>query len=304
MSHIDKLVEIFVKCDDFYQEFEKFLHDKGINYPLKKLTSQNSQLSPSEIMAIVIFYHVAGFKCFKYYYQHGILGKWKSYFPKALSYNRFIEIKKEVNMALFFFIYYCATGSQTGTYFIDSTRLEVCDNHRIHNHKVFKSIAARGKTSTGWFYGLKLHLIINNKGELMSIGFSSGNVSDNNDQVVQHLCRPLKDGGRIFGDAGYVSQELFEILYEQGLGLFTKIRRNMKNKLMLLKDKLLLKKRSLVETVIDLLKNWMDLWHTRHRSIDNAFNNLLSCLAAYNFLEKKPCLKDKKRKSILAMIAE
>ena len=107
---------------------------------------------------------------------------------------------------------------------------------------------------------IKTALVINDKGEVMSICFSSGNVSDNNHQVVQHLCRPLKDGGRIFGDAGYISQELFEILYERGLALFTKIRRNMKNKLMILKDKLLLKKRSLVETVIDLLKNWMDLW--------------------------------------------
>jgi hypothetical protein len=254
-------------------------------------------------MAIVIFYHISGFKCFKYYYQQGILEKWKSYFPKAVSYNRFIELKKEVNMALFFFIYYSA-GNQTGTYFIDTTKLEVCDNHRIHSHKVFKDIAARGKTSTGWFYGLKLHLIVNDKGELMSICFSSGNVSDNNREVVKHLCRPLKDGGSIFGDAGYISQELFDILYEQGLKLFTKIRRNMKNKLMQMKDKIMLKKRSLIETVIDLLKNWMDLWHTRHRSINNAFNNILSCLAAYNFLDEKPSLKSKKRDSVLALIAQ
>jgi Transposase DDE domain len=255
-------------------------------------------------MAIVIFYHLAGFKCFKYYYQHGILGKWKGYFPQAVSYNRFIELKKEVNLALYFFIYYSTSGSQTGTYFIDSTKLAVCDNHRIHSHKLFKNIAARGKTSTGWFYGLKLHLVVSDKGDLMSMCFSAGNVSDNNHHVVQHLCGPLKDGGKIFGDAGYISKELFEILYKQGIALFTKIRRNMKNKLMHLQDKLLLKKRSLVETIIDLLKNWMDLWHTRHRSIDNAFNNILSCLAAYQFLDKKPCLKDKKRATILGLIAE
>lgn len=134
-------------------------------------------------------------------------------------------------MALYFFIYYCGLGCQTGTYYIDSTKLEVCDNHRINKHKVFKDIAARGKTSTEWFYGLKLHLIVNEQGELMSIGFSSGNVSDNNDQIVQRLCNNLQPSGKIFGDAGYVSQKLFEMLYEQGLQLFTKIRKNKKNKL-------------------------------------------------------------------------
>ncbi len=106
-------------------------------------------------MAIVIFYHVAGFKCFKYFYQQGILKTWKSYFPNAVSYNRFIEIKKEVNPALFFFIHYAGLGRQTGIYYVDSSKLEVCDNHRIHSHKVFKGIAARGKTSTGWTWTLK-----------------------------------------------------------------------------------------------------------------------------------------------------
>jgi len=204
-------------------------------------------------------------------------------------------------MALFFFIHYSALGSQTGIYYIDSTKLEVCNNRRIHNHKVFKDIAARGKTSTGWFYGLKLHLIINEQGELMSICFSSGNVSDNNEQIVQRLCNNLQPGGKVFGDAGYVSQKLFEMLYKQGLELLTKIRKNMKNKLMGLKDKISLKRRSLIETVIDLLKNWMDLWHTRHRSVDNAFNNMLACLAAYNFIDKKPSFKDKKRDVVLSL---
>ena len=186
-------------------------------------------------------------------------------------------------MALYFFIHYCGLGKQTGKYYVDSTKLVVCDNHRIHSHKVFKKIAKRGKTSTGWFYGLKLHLIINEQGELMSICFSSGNVSDNNEGVMDLLSRNLEEGGKIFGDAGYISPKLFDMLFEQGLFLITKIRKNMKNKIIGFKDKLLLKKRSIVETVIDLLKDHQDLWHTRHRSIDNGFNNMLACLAAYNF---------------------
>lgn len=243
-------------------------------------------------MAIAVFYHYGGYKCFKYFYQRGILGTWKSYFPDAVSYNRFVELKKEVNLALFFFTYFSGLGRQTGFYYIDSTKLAVCDNHRIHSHRVFDGFAARGKTSTGWFFGLKLHLVINEQGGLMAFTLTSGNVSDNNPQVVGPLCKTLDEGGKLFGDAGYVSHKLFQALFEQGLELITKLRKNMKNKLVHLKEKYLLKKRTLVETVIDLLKYLFDLWHTRHRSVDNAINNLLACLAAYNFMDKKPAIKN------------
>lgn len=255
-------------------------------------------LSPSEVMAICIYYHLSGYKCFKYYYKNCVLEELKSYFPQAVSYNRFIEIKKRVSMALFCFIHCRCLGEVTGVGYIDSTKLEVCDNHRIHSHKVFADLAKRGKTSTGWFYGLKLHLLINESGELLGLAFSSGNVSDNNPEVVSQLCSYM-DWGKIFGDAGYISQKLFEILYQQGITLFTKIRKNMKNKLMTMQDKIYLKKRSLVETVIDLLKNICDLWHTRHRSVDNAFNNMLSALAAYSFFDHKPQIRHYGKKLVL-----
>lgn len=249
-------------------------------------------------MTIVIFYHFSGYKCFKYYYQRCILGTLKAYFPGAVSYSRFTYLKKQVNPALFCFIYCCGLGKVTGVGYIDSTKLSVCDNHRIHSHKVFKHLAKRGKTSTGWFYGLKLHLLVNQYGELLGFTFSSGNVTDNNPQVVQQLCTYM-NWGKIFADAGYVSQKLFELLYEQGISLFAKIRRNMKNKLMSLQDKYYLKKRSLVETVIDLLKSICDLWHTRHRSIDNAFNNMLAALAAYSFFDHKPRIRTNSNKMVL-----
>ena len=186
--------------------------------------------------------------------------------------------------------------------YIDSTKLAVCDNHRIHQHKVFKGLAQRGKTSMGWFYGLKLHVIINDKGALISFCFSAGNVSDNNKEIVGYLCRYLQNGVKVFGDAGYVSQNLFDMLYKQGITLITKIRKNMKNKLLTLKDKWLLKKRTLVETAIDLWKHIGDLWHTRHRSVDNAFNNVLACLAAYHFNDHKPSSKMSKKQYLLQLL--
>jgi hypothetical protein len=153
----------------------------------------------------------------------------------------------------------------------------------------------------GWFYGLKLHLIINEQGALMALWVSSGNMSDNNPGVLQWLSHNLGEGGKIFGDAGYVSARLFNLLWEQALQLITKIRKNMKNKFIRLEDKYLLKKRTIVEKVIDLLKDWMNLWHTRHRSVNNGFNNLLACLAAYNFLDHKPSIKFSKRNLMLEL---
>ncbi|MEM6831624.1 MAG: IS982 family transposase [Bacteroidota bacterium] len=241
-------------------------------------------------MTIVIHYHLSGYKCFKYYYQECILKYAKSYFPKAVSYNRFIELKKLVNIPLYIFCFLqCTQSKRTGRYFVDSTKLPVCDNRRIHSHQVLKSVANRGKTSTGWFYGMKLHLVINEKGELISFCFTSGNVADNNPLVMQTLCKCLK--GQVYGDAGYVSKKLFEILFEQGLSLLTKIRKNMKNKLIGMEQKYYLKKRSLVETVIDLLKAICDLSHTRHRSVDNCFNNMMSAIVAYQFFDLKPAIK-------------
>ncbi len=256
-------------------------------------------MTPSEVMTIVIFYHLSGYKCFKYYYQQGILKTWRSFFPNAVSYNRFIEIKKMVNPALYMFVHLCCRGTKTGIYYIDSTKLPVCDNRRIHSHKVFKDIANRGKTSTGWFYGLKLHLIINENGELMAFCFTSGNVSDNNKEVVRQLSEGLS--GALFGDAGYVSGTLLEELYKQGITLMTKLRKNMKNKLISMENKYYLKKRSLVETVIDLMKYICNIWHTRHRSIDNCFSNMLGAMAAYSFFDHLPSIAPFNNKRKIAL---
>lgn len=255
----------------------------------------------SEVMSIVIFYHYSGYKCFKYFYEYGILDVWKSYFPDAVSYNRFLELKPACNIPLFFFLYYQNTSDQSGIYYIDSTKLPVCHNKRIYKHRVFDGLAQRGKTSMGWFYGLKLHLITNQKGEIMSFTFSSGNKADANSAIVKTLTKNLKEG-KLFADAGYVSKKLLEELMENGIRLFYKFRRNMKNKLIEKGDKWLLKRRTIVETSFDLLKNIFDLWNTRHRSIDNAFNNALASLAAYNLLENKPSIKNNKRKVVLSLV--
>jgi len=254
-------------------------------------------MSIAEVMTICIFYHYSGFKCFKYFYKQGIEKTWKSYFPDAVSYNRFIELKKEINLLLFLFTQAMCGDNFSKTYYVDSTKMAVCDNHRIHKHKVFDGVAQRGKTSMGWFFGLKLHMITDENGEIISFTFSSGNKADNNIEINQELAKNIHSG-TIYGDAGYISKKLSQALIEEGILLITKIRKNMKNKLLPIKDKWLLKKRTIIETIFDVMKNIFDLWHTRHRSIDNAFNNAISCITAYQFLDAKPSITKKNQRQI------
>lgn len=146
--------------------------------------------------------------------------------------------------------------------FIDSTKISVCHNRRINRHRVLRGLAQRGKTSIDWFFGFKVHLIINECGELLAFHITPGNVDDR--KPVPRMVKGLT--GKLFGDRGYLSQTLFEQLFAQGLELFTTCRSNMKPRLLKLYDKLLLRKRALSETVNDQLKNQAYLEHTRHRS--------------------------------------
>ena len=177
-------------------------------------------------------------------------------------------------------------GQATGLPFIDSLAIRVCHNRRIHSHKVFAGLAQRGKGSMGWFYGLKRHLVINEQGEVLGLTLTPGNTDDR--RPVRKLVRQL--WGKLFGDRGYISQELFEQLWSEGLQLITKLKRNMKNKLMPVLDKLLLRKRALIECVNDQLKNISQIEHTRHRSPINGIVNMMAAVVAYTFQPRKPAL--------------
>jgi hypothetical protein len=283
-----KLIEIFCCIDDFCIEFSTTLENSSLKRDLKNKKVPEPGLTISEMMTIELFYHFSGCKCFKYYYKNLVEGQLISYFPKLLSYNRFVQLKPRMNLYLFAFINLARIGNKTGIYFIDSAKLPVCHNLRIYSNRVFKGIAKRGKTSTGWFHGLKIHIIINHHGELKGFWLTPGNVSDRNGKVVMKTCKGLY--GKIFGDKGYISSEMTKNLFNQGLSLITKIQKNMKNKLMKIEDKILLMKRGLVETVIDLLKAICDIDHTRHRSPANAIVNIWAGLAAYTFFDKKPSI--------------
>ena len=171
---------------------------------------------------------------------------------------------------------------------LDSTAIDVCENQRIWSHKVFKHFAKRGKTSTGWFFGFKLHLVINDRGEILSFCITPGNVDDRDWNTISKMTKYIF--GKLFADRGYLSQQLFEKLLHNNITLITKLKKNMKNRLIHMVDKILLRKRAIIESVNDFLKNICQIEHSRHRSVHNFITNLLSALVAYSFIPKKPSL--------------
>ncbi len=281
-----KLVEIFFNADNFYKEV---LNNQCPKLFSKKHRNRKGKLSLSEIITILIFYQLYGAEDFKHFYMNTLLPHYKKDFPDLISYNRFVQLLPRALFPMVLFLKHTRMGRVSGISFIDSTALKVCHNKRIFHHKVFDGLAQRGRTTMGWFLGFKLHLVINDKGELLSFHLTAGNVSDCNENLVLRLTKNL--WGKLFGDKGYISQKLVELLMGKSIHLITGIRKGMKNKLMLLRDKILLRKRSIIETVNDELKNNCQVEHTRHRSVINFLVHVFSALTAYTFLPKKPSIR-------------
>lgn len=278
-----QLIKIFCDADDFWKKFRSEWEAHLIGNQ-ERIT--HSALTASEIISIVSFYHHSGFKTFKHYFILYVQPILKKFFPSILSYNRFIELIKSVMVPIFFFLQ-TLLGVCSGVSFIDSTPLQVCHNLRIRSHKTFKGMARRGKSSTGWFFGFKLHIVVNETGELLAWMLTSGNVNDQ--APVENLAKNLF--GKLFGDRGYISGALFEKLFKNGLTLVTKIRSNMKNRLMSLVDKILLRKRGLVDSVNASLKEECNIEHSRHRSPLNFLIHLMGALIGYCYLDKKPAIR-------------
>jgi hypothetical protein len=275
---------VFCFIDDFWQEVQHYLstHPLPAGLQPRSGVGRKATLSVSEVLTILTLYHLSGFKCFAYFYERLVQGELKSYFPGVCSYPQFLLLSRQACFHAFLLAHYrCSLSVRTGHYYIDSKKLPVCHNLRIYSHKVFAGIAARGKSSTGWFYGLKLHLVTNQHGQLIRFLITPANVADNNQQVLDYLLKGLL--GKCYGDKGYLSS-LLEQLLQQGLHLVTKLRKNMKNMLLSLSDKINLMKRGRIEAVNDILMSVCDIDHSRHRNPVNALVQMLSGLTAYSFL--------------------
>jgi transposase len=279
------LEALFCHVDDFCRWFEPLWRQRLLGEGLQR-RSRCRSLSLSEVMTILIAFHQSAYRNFKWFYTQCVCRYWRNAFPGLVSYQRFVEWMPSTLMPLCAYLRHCF-GNCTGLSFIDSTSIKVCHNRRIASHKVFKPLAARGKTSVDWFFGFKLHLVVNEQGELLNAILTPGNVDER--QPVPQLLQQLF--GKVFGDRGYVSQKLaLQLWHEGGIQLITKLKRNMKNRLMPLADKLLLRRRAIIESVIDQLKNISQIEHSRHRSPVNCLVNLVCGLIAYCHQPKKPSL--------------
>ena len=278
------LLELFCTVDDFCKKFEPSWKKQLINDEKRK-RNRASQLSLNEIITILIHFHQSAYRDFKDYYCRNVQIHLINEFPGLVSYNRFVELTPSCLVPFGYFLM-SRRGKVTGISFVDSTILKVCHNLRIHSNRVFKDFAKRGKTSTGWFYGFKLHLIINECGEFLSFHISQGNVDDR--KPLPKMCKGI--WGKLFGDKGYISQFLEELFKQDGLQLITKMKKNMKKREMTKFDKILLRKRAIIETVNDQLKSISQIEHTRHRSVKNFLVNIIAGLVAYSFQTKKPSL--------------
>ena len=259
-----KVKELFCIIDEFCKHFDaenagNLLED---NSGTKRRRRQAS-LSDSEIMTILLYFHFGTFRNFKHYYLFFIKGTMKSYFPKAVSYNRFVELESRVFFQLMFFLNLGAFGRCTGITFVDSTMIPVCHNLRRYANKVFKGIATDGKGTMGWCHGFKLHLACNDRGEIIAFVLTGANVSDKDPNVFKVLA-----------------------------------------KLMPFYDRMMLRKRYIIETINDMLKNTAQIVHSRHRSVNNFVMNLISALGAYCFFDNKPkalqgyCIENTKQLSL------
>lgn len=281
----DKLIEIFCQVDDFCEDFLPQIEAQLIGEG-QQIRRRPRSMEESEILTLVLFYHHCRFRHFKHFYTHFAREYLRSYFPGLVSYSRFIQwLPREMILLMNFVMNQCL-GTPTGTQYIDSTPLVVSHNRRIHQHRTFEGIAKRGKSSTGWFFGFKLHLIINDLGEIIAFFITPGNVSDVNAELVEKLCKGV--WGQLFGDKGYISQKLKAKLKDRGIELITKLRKNMKKQVLPLMDRLKLAQRSVIECTVDALKNQAYVEHSRHRSFHGFIINVLAAIAAFHFEDKKP----------------
>jgi len=285
----DKITRIFVDVDDFVKDLDLFSMKKQLLGDGVARRDRKTILTLSEMMTIYIGFHVSNHTNFKSYYKDFLSVHYKHLFPNLISYERFNQSQNRLFMPLMLYINNRCLGQCTGISYVDSTTLPVCHIKREKQHKVFKGIAQKSKSTMGWFFGFKIHLIINDKGEILSFCFSRANVDDRDTKIMAIMTKEVF--GKLFGDRGYIDQKLAEYLWNDGVELIYKRRKNMKSMNLSDTDKILLRKKAIIETVNDELKNICSIQHTRHRSLQGFLNNAISALIAYQSFDKKPSIK-------------
>ena len=267
------ITTVYYLVDNFCTIYKEWERSKLL--PSNRVRQRAGILNLAELMTIILYFYLSPCRDFKNYYLYFLQSKYKSHF-QFVSYSRIVQLWSSLIIPITILLQQL-TGEESGIYFIDSTKLQICHNKRTNSNRVFGRLAKIGKSSYGWFMGYKLHLLINHKGSIMAIKITKGNKSDVS--CVSQLVKGLT--GSTYGDKGYISKNLAEDLKSKGMRLITGIRKDMKNYLLEMSDKILLRKRSLIESVFNVLKNRMGLEHTRHRSPVNFLVHIIACVASY-----------------------
>ncbi|MCQ2217387.1 MAG: IS982 family transposase [Paludibacteraceae bacterium] len=288
-----KITEFFCIADDFCKIFNQKIQKYTFKANTKRNYHRDSTLSMAEVMTIIVMFHSSGYRCLKHFYLNHICLNMRHLFPRVVSYNRFVELERMVAVPLALLIKKVLLGKCTGISFVDSTPLRVCRSQRILIHKTFKGIAQRGKCSMGWFFGFKLHIVCNEKGEILNYMLTPGDIDDRKPLEYESFMEFIY--GKLIGDKGYISKHLFNKLFVDGIQLITKLKSNMKGATMSVSDALLLRKRAIIETVNDELKNIAQVEHSRHRCFNNFIVNMLGAIAAYSLFPKKPEIRLEKQ---------
>lgn len=278
------LLELFCDIDDFWQLYQPVWYQTLLASGAHRV--RECQLSMSEMLTLVVHFHQKRYRDFKTYYTEYVQRHLRAEFPRLVSYTRFVQLMPRILLALCAYLRHCF-GRGRGIAFIDSSALAVCHNRRIQQHRVFAGVAQRGHTSVGWFFGFKLHLVVNDCGEILNCCITPGNTDDRRPvpKLLQHVF------GKVFGDKGYLSQALADqLLADYAIELITRVRSNMQAKVLDELDQFCLRKRAIVESIYDQLKNISQIEHTRHRSVVGFMTNLLAGLIAYCHQPKKPSL--------------
>lgn len=281
---MNKLVELFTDVDDFCKVFIPQWHAYQVEQGNIK-RERACQMTMAEIMTVIILFHMSYQRDFKNFYKGYLARFHKKDFPTLLSYTRFLELMPRAVVPLSSY-FKTLKSSDNDICFIDSTSIKVCHNLRIPRHKTFAGVAERGRGTMGWYYGFKLHLIINHKGEIIAAKVTPANQHDT--APVEELTQGIH--GTLYGDKGYISSKLEQSLSERGLKFITNVRCNMKAKAISAWDKAMLSKRFIIETVNDQLKNICQLEHSRHRSLHGLMLTVLGALIAYSHKDKKPSI--------------
>ena len=250
-SEWETLYHIFDQIDNLLKTMSASLKRKLLS-DLRPKGGRPSGLSLQAILAFGIFRFATGVKDVKHYHRK-LLSSYSKELGRIPNYGNFNALMNQATPYVIFllqWICYCHQSAGGGLYFMDSTPMKVCENKRIFDHKVCEDMAQRGKSSMGWFFGFKLHVVCDSLGRLVSLLITPGNTDDR--KFALKLLKGLR--GLCVADAGYVSKKLMQELYQQGLLLLTDVRNSMK-RLMSETQHGLLKLRQRIEGVFSCLKH-------------------------------------------------